>query len=163
MTNKNEKENSVLTAPVVDSRSLIEEMERTDCKLGSVSAAQDAASSELNSYEGIPLDKLTQDQVCRIANEGNFATLHSRSKEIGVQVMKFIRYFEQYKPIVVAMKAKFAPRRGSHARMEVEPGIDVTWAEYCERFYGVGYRWVEKQINGDYLSVPNEDAADVAH
>jgi hypothetical protein len=61
------------------------------------------------------------------------------------------------------MKAKFAPRRGSHARMEVEPGIDVTWAEYCERFYGVGYRWVEKQINGDYLSVPNEDAADVAH
>lgn len=162
-TNKNEKENSVVTAPVVDSRSSIEEMEREDCKLGSVAAAREAASSELNSSDGIPLDKLTQDQVCTIANEGEFATLHARSKEIGTQVMKFIWYFERYKPIVVAMKAKFAPRRGSHARMEVEPGIEVTWAEYCARYYGVGYRWVEKQINGDYLSVPNEDAADAAH
>jgi hypothetical protein len=137
-------------------------MEHDGCDFGSVAAAHNASSSELNSYESIPLEDLTQDQVCKIAQAGDFAVLHSRSKEIGLQVMKFVRFFERYKPIVVAIKTKFGVRRGSHARMEVEPGIKLTWAEYCQRFYGVSYRWVEKQINGDYVPVENEDGAEAA-
>lgn len=150
------------TALLVDSGKLIEEMENETTDFGRVAASADASSSELNSYQGTPLEDLTPDQVCAIGVEGDFATLHARSKEIGLKIMKFVRFFERYKPIVAAMKAKFAPRRGSHARIEVEPGVKATWAEYCDRYYGVGYRWVEKQLNGDYVSVPNEDAAEAA-
>jgi len=150
------------TTATVAKPDLLEDMEHDGCDFGSVAAAHNASSSELNSYESIPLEDLTQDQVCKIAQAGDFAVLHSRSKEIGLQVMKFVRFFERYKPIVVAIKTKFGVRRGSHARMEVEPGIKLTWAEYCQRFYGVSYRWVEKQINGDYVPIENEDGAEAA-
>lgn len=143
------------------SAALLADME--DCTFGSGAAGHAAVSCELNSYEAVPLEQLTEKQVCRIAVDGDFSMLHARSKEIGAIVTKFVRFFERYKPIVVAMKAKFGTRRGSHARVEVEPGIKVTWAEYCERYYGVSYRWVEKQISGDYVPVANEDAADAAH
>jgi hypothetical protein len=135
------------------------DLEQEEIVLGSVAAAEQTASSELSSYEGIPLADLTDEQILSIATNGDFATVHRRSKEVGLMVMKFIHYFERFKPLVVSMKEKLCAPRGSKRRTMVD-GREITWSEYCTRYYGCSYRWVQKLLDGDYTSVKGEDAVD---
>jgi hypothetical protein len=134
------------------------DLEQEEIVLNSVAAAAEAVTSELNSYVGIPLGDLTDDQILNIATNGDFITLHRRSKEVGMLVMKFVNYFERFKPLVVSMKAKFGGR-GSRVRIEVD-GKFIHWAEYCQIYYGCSYRWVQKLLEGDYVHIKGEDAVD---
>jgi hypothetical protein len=135
------------------------DLEQEEIVLDSVAAAETAVSSELSSYEGIPLADLTDEQILSIATNGDFLTVHTRSKEVGMMVMKFIHYFERFKPLVVSMKEKLCAPRGSKRRTMVD-GQEVTWSEYCTLYYGCSYRWVQKLLDGDYVSIKGEDAVD---
>jgi hypothetical protein len=131
------------------------DLEHEVVDLGSVAAAQEAVSSELSSYEAIALGDLTPEQIVFIASNSGKDALHKRNQEVGIVVMKFHRFFEQFKPLVVAMKAKMCGARGSHLRTMID-GTYMSWSEYCRTYYGVSYRWVQKLINGDYQHVPGE-------
>lgn len=135
------------------------DLEQETVVLYSVAAAHEAASSELSSIERVPLSELTNDQIVTIATNGDLETVHRRSAEVGMMVMKFINYFERFKPIVVSMKEKLCGPRGSHRRTMIS-GREMNWSEYCKTYYGCSYRWVQKLLDGDYVSVRGEDAVD---
>jgi hypothetical protein len=104
------------------------DIEDEDVTLGTNAEAMEVASSELYSYEAIPLSQLTSD--------------------MGMMVMKFSNYFETYKPIVMSMKQKLCGLRGSQRKTVID-GQEMTWAEYCKVYYGCSYRWVAKLIDGE--------------
>lgn len=135
------------------------DLEQEEIVLGSVAAAEKAASSKLSFYEALPLTDLDDEAIRTIATSANFSTLCFRSNQVGVMVRGFRVYFEKYKPIVAAMKERMCASRGSHRKTEIN-GREYTWASYCEEVYGVSYQWVQRLLNGDYLPVKNEDAVE---
>jgi hypothetical protein len=124
------------------------DIEDEDVTLGTNAEAMEVASSELYSYEAIPLSQLTSDMVMTIAGSADIALVHRWSKQVGMMVMKFSNYFETYKPIVMSMKQKLCGLRGSQRKTVID-GQEMTWAEYCKVYYGCSYRWVAKLIDGE--------------
>ena len=114
-----------------------------DVVLGEHARAQEAASSEVSSYEGIAVHELTDQQIKAIINNGDFKMLHTRNKEIGMVFKSFTCYFQRCSPFIAAMRNKIKAPRGSHRQTEVEPRVWMSWAQYCKAYFGVTSRWIE--------------------
>jgi hypothetical protein len=121
-----------------------------DVVLGENAQAQDAASSEVSSYEGIAVHELTDQQIKAIINNGDFNMLHTRNKEIGMVFKSFTCYFQRCSPFIAAMRNKIKAPRGSHLQTEVEPGVWMCWSRYCKVYYGVTSRWIEQLLADEH-------------
>jgi hypothetical protein len=121
-----------------------------DVVLGEHAQAQEAASSEVSSYEGIAVHELTDEQIRAIISIGDFKTLHTRNKEIGMVFKSFTCYFQRCSPFIAAMRNKIKAPRGSHRQTEVEPGVWMTWAQYCKTYFGVTSRWIEQLLADEH-------------
>ena len=112
--------------------------------------AQRASSSEVSSYEAIPLHELTHEQIKAIIHSGDFQMLHTRNKQVGMVFQTFTNYFERFAPFIAAMRAKIKAPRGSHRQTEVEPGVWMSWAQYCKAYFGVTSRWIEQLLADEH-------------
>jgi hypothetical protein len=121
-----------------------------DVVLGENAQAQRAASSEVSSYEAIPLHDLTHEQIKAIIHGGDFQMLHARNKQVGMVFHTFTNYFERFAPFIAAMRGKIKAPRGSHRQTEVEPGIWMTWSRYCRVYFGVTSRWIEQLLADEH-------------
>ena len=76
--------------------------------------------------------------------------LHARNKEFGLGFKTFTHYFERFAPFIAAMKDKIKAPRGSHRQTEVEPGVWMTWSQYCKVYFGVTSRWIEQLLADEH-------------